>query len=158
MRIFAGFAQMADLEFERAEREQISRSSRIYVDTNIFIYLIEGNPERTRSVIEIFQDIVNADAIVVTSEMTVAECFYGASKQQNLAAITAYEALFSSTDIEIIPLDGALAKRAAISGAELSLKLIDSLHYICALEEGCDFFFTSDKRFKSGPYLRVITP
>ncbi len=158
MRIFAGFAPMADLKFERAEGDQISRSSRIYVDTNIFIYLIEGNPERTRSVIEIFQDIVNADAIVVTSEITIAECFYGASKQQNLAAITAYEALFSSTDIEIIPLDGALAKRAAISGAELNLKLIDCLHYICALEEGCDFFFTSDRRFKSGPYLRVITP
>lgn len=121
----------------------------------MFIYWIESPASPVR---DMFRQISQSGARLVTSEFSIAECLYGAAKHHNQTAVAAYEALFSSGTIELIALDGELTKRAAIAGAELGLQLNDAIHYICALEQGCDFFLTRDKRFQSTPYIEVLHP
>jgi hypothetical protein len=36
--------------------------------------------------------------------------------------------------------------------------MIDAIHYISALEAGCDVFATNNGRFRPGPAIGVLTP
>jgi predicted nucleic acid-binding protein len=136
--------------------DEIGGASRIYVDTNIWIYYIEANAAFVDRVRAFFVGVEAAGAKLVTNEIAIAECLYKPSKDGNTAALKAYERLFDSGEVEITPLDGGLARRAAVNGGQLGLKLIDAIHYVSALEWACDFFVTSDSAFKSGPMTQVI--
>ena len=136
--------------------DSLDSASRIYVDANIWIYFIEANPAFVEKVRRLFAAVQEAGAQLVTSELAIAECLYKPARDANAAALSAYARLFDSGEIEITPLDGGLAKRAAVNGGQLGLKLIDAIHYMSALEWACDFLFTSDSAFKSGPMTEVI--
>jgi predicted nucleic acid-binding protein len=130
--------------------------SRVYVDSNIWVYYIEANPAFVEAVRQIFVTVEKAGARLVTNEITIAECLYKPAKEGNAAALDAYDRLFGSGEIEITRLDGALARSAALHGGQLGLKLIDAIHYIGALECGCDVFVTADSQFRTGPKMRVM--
>jgi predicted nucleic acid-binding protein len=132
-----------------------SGTSRVYIDTNIWVYYIEANPAFVEAVRRVLLAVEAAGAHLVTNEITLAECLYKPAKDGNHAALDAYDRLFGSGEIEITPLDGTLARSAALHGGQLGLKLIDAIHYIGALEAGCDVFVTADARFRSGPAMRV---
>jgi predicted nucleic acid-binding protein len=135
----------------------IKASSRVYIDTNIFIYFIEGSEKFFPQVKELFEHVGTLGAQIVTSEITVAECLYKPSQQQNQKLINIYEELFERTgEIELFPLDGLLTKQAALHGSQLGLKLIDAIHYESALQAGCDVLVSADTRFKSGPKMRAL--
>ncbi len=124
----------------------------------MFIAFVEHPRADTRALQQIFRRTAEAGSTLITSEITFAECLYGATKQDNAAAIAAYERLFLSGDIVMVPLADGVAARAAHYGGALGLKLVDCIHYLTALEQGCDFFLTGDKRFKSDDNMRVINP
>ena len=137
--------------------DELTASSVVYIDTNIFIYFVEATPKFHLKALAIFEHIARLGATIKTSEITLAECLYHPAQTGNTKLISIYEALFeNSGGIELIALSGELAKRAAIKGGLLGLKLVDAIHYISALEAGCDYFITSDARFRSGPKLKVI--
>ncbi len=130
--------------------------ARIYIDSNIWVYFIEANPRFVEAVRQVFLAAQAAGARLVTSEIAIAECLYKPAKDGNATALAAYERLFGSGEIEFTPLDGALARRASLHGGALGLKLIDAMHYLSALESGCDVFVTADAQFRSGPQMRVL--
>jgi predicted nucleic acid-binding protein len=137
--------------------DKITEASIIYIDSNIFIYFIEATPQFFEKSKAIFEKIASVGARILTSEITVAECLYKPSQEDNKNLIRIYENLFASkADITLITLNGATTKRAAQLGGKLGLKLINAIHYISALEAGCTTFLTSDTRFKSGPQMQVM--
>jgi predicted nucleic acid-binding protein len=136
--------------------DELGAGSRLYVDANIWIYYVEAQPDIVDTARALFVAVEAAGAKLVTSELTIAECLYKPAKDGNGAAIATYDKLFASGEIEITPLDGGLARRAAVNGGALGLSLIDAIHYMSALEWACDFFVTSDSAFKSGPMVQVI--
>jgi predicted nucleic acid-binding protein len=93
---------------------------------------------------------------LVTSELTVAECLYRPYKDRNRQQADVYESLFASGTLDVYPLSGALIIQAAKDGGALGLKLMDAVHYLSALEAGCDQLVTADRRFKSTRYLEVV--
>lgn len=142
----SGFAAMIELP----------RSARIYVDTNIWIYYLEANPVFWQKVVAILRQAQAMGATLVTSDLAIAECLVRPSRLNDTTAIELYERFFDQGEIEILPLDGALARRAALAGGALGLKLIDAIHYVSALEAGCRYILTGDGRFKSRGELAVI--
>jgi predicted nucleic acid-binding protein len=137
--------------------DALTASSRVYIDTNIFIYFLERAPQFFEQVKNLFEHIDVVGAQLLTSEITVAECIYRPSQLDDQRLIRAYELLFEeSNEVDLVPLDGLLAKQAALHGSQIGLKLIDSIHLVSALQSGCDYFVSSDARFKSGPRLNVI--
>jgi predicted nucleic acid-binding protein len=136
---------------------EISSASRVYVDSNIFIYFVELNPDYFIRAEELFDHIDTVGARLLTNEYTLAECIYQPSRDSNFSLVAQYESLFEREgEVQLLSLDGALAKRAAFTGGKLGLKLADAIHYISALEAGCDFFVTADAAFKSGPAMKVL--
>jgi predicted nucleic acid-binding protein len=140
-----------------AVMDEISEESRVYVDNNIFVYFLESLPSFFEAAQSFFAHADAVGARLVTSEFTLAECLYQPSRNDDLPLVSEYELLIEqSGDVELIALDGALAKRASFAGGKLGLKLADAIHYISALEAGCDFFVTADAAFKSGPAMKVL--
>ena len=135
----------------------ITAASKIYIDTNIFIYLIERVEPFYEQVSALFAAISEAGARLFTSEITVAECLHKPCRSQNTQLIAIYELLFEkSSDVTLLTLNGNVAKRAVAYGAPLGLKLIDAIHVVSALDGGCDVFVSTDKKFKSTAAMRVI--
>lgn len=136
--------------------DEIAAGAAVYVDTNIFIYFIEATPGHYDRAAAAFTQLAEKSARVVTNELTVAECLYLPAREENRALIAVYERLFdASGDVTLLPLTGGIARRAAIAGGAMGLKLMDAIHYLSALESGCSHFLTSDSQFKSGPDLQV---
>jgi predicted nucleic acid-binding protein len=146
MRISTGCEAMT--EFDSA--------ARIYVDTNIWIYYLEAHPELWEAVDEIFAAADLAGATLFTSEITIAECLVKPARLGDEATVKLYQTFFDEGGVVLTRLDGALARRAAISSGPLGLKLIDSIHYVSAREAGCTHMLTRDGRFKSDGELTVI--
>lgn len=130
--------------------------ARFYVDTNIWIYFLEGHPDFAPRVRALFLAAQSSRARLCTSEITLAECLLKPARQQDMKKIEAYETLFRDAAVEMLPLDGGLARRAALAGGALGLKLIDAIHYVSAREAGCRHFLTGDGRFKSTPSMTVV--
>ncbi|MCB1447362.1 MAG: type II toxin-antitoxin system VapC family toxin [Rhizobiaceae bacterium] len=135
---------------------EFQTDSRIYVDTNIWIYFVEGHPSFSPEVRALFLAAARSSARLTTNEITLAECLLKPVRDKDERKISAYETLFDQGTIEILPLDGGLARRAALAGGMLGLKLIDAIHHVSACEAGCRYFLTGDGRFRSGPDLTVI--
>lgn len=137
--------------------EALDGSGAVYVDANIFIYLVEDTPGKAERVMRALEKIAKQGGSVVTSELTVAECCYKPAREKNAPLLAAYEHLFErSGDVRLVPLTGAAARTAALLGAGLGLKLFDAIHYVSALEARCAALLTGDSRFKSGPGLTVV--
>lgn len=136
---------------------EITSASRVYVDFNIFVYFLELTPEFFIKAKVFFEWIDSVGARIFTNEFTLAECIYHPSRAGNLTLVAKYELLLEDeSDMQLLVLDGGLAKRAAAAGGQLGLKLADAIHFVSALEAGCDVFVTADVSFKSGPAMRVL--
>jgi predicted nucleic acid-binding protein len=136
---------------------ELDQTSRIYVDTNIWIYYIEAKPDLWPRVDAFFEKAEAARAALVTNEIAIAECLVKPSRQGEHQIVDLYETFFASGEIEITALNGELARRAALATGTLGLKLIDAIHYLSALEADCNYLLTADGHFKSGPRLQVIS-
>ena len=137
---------------------RIKPSSLVYIDTNVFIYFVEGEAALFHKANALFAHIDQVGARLATSEITIAECLYKPSQTNNKRAISTYEELLEhNREIEKISLTGELAKRASLNGSRIGLKLVDAIHYTSALDAGCDFFATADNQFRSGPAMTVIS-
>lgn len=129
----------------------------MYVDTNVFIYFVEATPVFFDRAFSAFTRLAEKEARILTSELAVAECLYQPAREDNGRLVRIYEDLFKTPgDVTLLPLTGEIARRAALMGGLIGLKLIDAIHYLSALEAGCSIFLTADGQFRSGPKMRVM--
>lgn len=129
----------------------------VYLDSNIFTYLVEGERRYVDAATRVFEQLARAGATAVTSEITVAECLWAPAKAGARSIFARYEAIFASGDIVLAPLDGVLAHRAAVHGGRIGLKLIDAIHHVSAVDSGCRFLVSNDRHYRSTADLTVLT-
>ncbi len=136
--------------------ERLRAASRPYFDTNIFVYLVEGSARFRADAAGAFTAALEAGTII-TSELTVAECLYGAFKKSDGRLAGRYRALFKSgSGLIMCPVDQAILDRAAQSGPRLGLKLLDAIHVATAHYAECDAFLTNDRGIRKALGLNVI--
>ncbi|MDE1158408.1 MAG: PIN domain-containing protein [Neorhizobium sp.] len=121
----------------------------VYVDTNIFIYLIDGTPsfrQRAKDELATIQQVGS----LVSSEITLGECLRGALQMTNMESAATYTQMLENAQvITLVPVTLSLIKRAAVLGAELNLKLVDAIHVATAEASGCAEFLTNDRRIRT---------
>jgi predicted nucleic acid-binding protein len=133
-------------------------TARVFLDANVFIYLIEGAPDVSQSVLRFMRAAEVAKATLVTGDLVMAECLMLPLRRADRALAEAYESVFGDRGgIERVTLDGALAIEGARLGAPLGLKLIDAIHYASALRARCDLFVSADRRIARLPDMTVTT-
>lgn len=130
----------------------------VYLDSNIFIYAIEGFDKYRSVLVDLFTAVEGGNIIVVTSELTLAECLVKPFKDNNKGLEEVYTShILGSGSLTLIPIDrDCLIKSAELRG-KTNLKLPDAIHVASAIGYGCDLFLTNDVAIKNAGILEVIT-
>ncbi|MDY6786407.1 MAG: type II toxin-antitoxin system VapC family toxin [Cyanobacteriota bacterium] len=134
------------------------RGTRIYLDTNIWIYALEGYQPFIANLTQLFQAIDDGALTAVTSELSLAEALVKPMQNQNIPQQEAYkQILSSSTHLLVAPVSRDLLINAAqLRASTITLKLPDAIHAATAQLHQCTTFLTNDQRFRSVPSLQVI--
>ncbi|QGM45688.1 type II toxin-antitoxin system VapC family toxin [Methylocystis heyeri] len=131
--------------------------SRAYFDTNAIIYFVEGHPEFQTKVADLWYALIERNACLVTSEIGVAECLFGAFRQGSRELEQGYERLFFQEDaFDIQPVNLEALIEAGRLGASQGMRLIDAIHFHAAATTKCEIFVTNDRRIRSNHGVRVI--
>jgi predicted nucleic acid-binding protein len=136
----------------------VIEGERIYLDTNIIIYALEGYPEYVSSLTSLFAAIDEGKLKAVTSELTLVESLIKPMMDDNTYLQNIYmEALQPSDALSVIPVSRQILIEAARLRAKTdTLNLPDAIHLATAHVEDCVSFITNDKRLRSAPDFHVV--
>lgn len=122
---------------------------RVYVDSNVLIYLFEGNDELAADLRSmLLADQKSEPQFFATSELTLAETLVGAYRKKDENLISLYDSwTISNREIEVGPVDRTILWRSAILRERYNaLKLPDAIHLATAFAFGCSHFLSGDRR------------
>ena len=132
--------------------------TRIYLDTNLYIYLFEGVEPHRRLMTELSTEIDRRDIAVIASELIFTELLPHPVKEGRRELIAQYMELVQRTPrITLVPVDRRVILRSVHLRADFGLLSMDALHVATALVHGCQTFLTNDERLRAGRQIRVLT-
>ena len=133
--------------------------SRIFFDTNLFIYFVEGDDERTVRVRQIVERISDRRDELLTSTMTLGEVIVKPMSFGEIAWADRYEKLLSTPGVSLIPFDRSCSRIYAQLRQDKLLKAPDAIQLACAASAKCDLFITNDERLSRRivPGIQFIT-
>jgi predicted nucleic acid-binding protein len=130
---------------------------RVYLDSNIFVYFLEGFAEFQGDLIALFQSIDAGERHAVTSELTLAEVLVKPFLDRNSERQAAFqEAIQTSDHLTVCPVTRQVLVQAAELKSTTSLRLPDAIHVVTALQARCDSLLTNDKRLSSVTGIQVL--
>jgi predicted nucleic acid-binding protein len=123
---------------------------RVYLDTNIIIYIVEGFDLHATVLKELLAALDANEIVAITSELTVAEVLVKPLKDKNETAITAYRKfLRPSAALHTSPVTRLILEAAAAMRATTNVTLADAIHLASCVSQGCDSFLTNDESLKT---------
>jgi predicted nucleic acid-binding protein len=132
------------------------QNNRVYFDTNIVIYAVEGIEPYNTALGELFRAVSSGELRAVTSELTLAESLVKPFRDGSTERRMAYERFLRSRgNFEVHRMDREILIEAARMRALSGLKLPDAIHVATALHASCHFFLTNDRRIDLGLDLHV---
>ena len=130
------------------ERLNLERIRKVSIDSNCFIYLLEGSPYADK-LMDLFQRIENKSVTAVTSIITITEILTSPYKLQDLNLVEEYRStLLSFPNLVFREMDYAIANKTAQCRAEYGLKTPDAIQLATAIIEEADVFITNDNDFQ----------
>jgi predicted nucleic acid-binding protein len=140
-----------------AMSRSLKEVSKLYLDSNIFIYLLEGEPELQELVQSAFSAFDENKVTLYTSEITITECLNGAFRARLEDLAQKYLDLFGSEDfVTVLPVDSDVCIEAARLGAAHRLKTVDAIHLASATLAGCQALLSNDGGFRSTEGVEAI--
>lgn len=133
------------------------RGRRTYLDTNVFIYALEGFPAFTEQLSLLFAAIERGEALCVTSQLTLAELLVKPFRDGDRAKeTTCRQAIQNRPGLAVIPVGLEILVEAARRRAAENLRIPDAIHLATAISGGCGAFLTNDERLTSRKGLDVL--
>lgn len=123
----------------------------VYLDTNIFIYLVEGFADYHDCLKQLFQTIDKGELPAYTSELTLAEVLVKPLLESNISLSSLYENLIQTGSFfQVLPINRSILISAARMRAQSSsrIALPDAIHLATAGTAGCRSFLTNDGRLQ----------
>lgn len=132
--------------------------SRLFWDTNLFIYLIEDYGEFSERVAALRRRMLQRNDQLYTSTVTLGEVLVKPLETRNEQLRRAYEdALVGGT--VMLPFDRAAARIYAEIRRDRTIRPPDAIQLACAAQARSDLFITNDDRLneKTVPGIQFIT-
>jgi predicted nucleic acid-binding protein len=126
-----------------------------YLDTNVVIYAVEGQPALQQRARNHIATLENAGHRFGVSELTWTECLVFPLRTGNGPLLLDYHRFFSGPQLTTVPLTGAVHQRAAMIQGAHNHGLADSLHLAAAVEYRFERFLTNDHSLAAFPDLTV---
>ena len=127
----------------------------LFLDTNIVIYVVEGNPTFAPKAVLRLAVAQSAGDSFMISDLTRMECLVGPLKTSNSAVEASFRAFFARSDVTVVAITAAVCDRAARIRASHNFKALDALQLAAATEHGANVFLTADSRLASFTDLTV---
>ncbi len=122
--------------------------SRLYVDANIIIHLVEHRDDLSKALTDLFTAQTMGQPFLVTSELTLTEVLVGPCREGNDLLVDLYEvSTWSNNQLEMVPVMRAVLWDAAVLRSQYpSLKTPDAIHVSTAMGMRCSHFLSADRR------------
>jgi|SRR5580693_4687570 predicted nucleic acid-binding protein len=122
--------------------------SRVFWDTNLFIYLFEGSGSLSKEVVALRNRMLTRRDHLLTSTITLGEILVKPMEKGDAAAVAYYQKLITTTTV-LIPFEEKAAVIYARLRADRSLRAPDAIQLSCAACARVDLFVTNDARLQS---------
>src|SRR5262249_38207663 len=119
--------------------------SRIFWDTNLFIYLFEDHGPLSKTTAELRKKMLIRGDQLLTSTLTLGEVLVKSLENGDVILCSRYESGITAAALTI-PLDIAAAKIYASLRSDRALRAPDAIQLACAASAGVDLFVTNDNR------------
>ena len=132
--------------------------SRIFWDTNLFIYLIEDFKHLSERVINLRRRMIERGDELYTSVLTVGEILIKPLEAGDEALARRYESALLQGAV-IIPFDAEPARLYATIRKDRTIGPPDAIQLACASRARVDLFITNDERLstKSIPRIQFVS-
>ena len=133
------------------------QGKRVYFDTNIVIYLVEGL-EACREIIKAITELLETYACkAVTSELTLCEALIQPYKIKSQKGLALYRSFLEESGVfNLITTDRSIFIASASVSAKTRMKVPDSIHVATAAASECDVFLTNDQHIKTPATIKKI--
>ena len=121
--------------------------SRVFWDSNIFIYLLEDYGEFSEKVAGLRRRMKARGDQLFASYLTLGEVLVKPLERGDAELTRRYEEAISATS-NLIPFDATAAKRYALLRQDRTIKPPDAIQLACAASAGIDLFVTNDRRLQ----------
>ena len=119
--------------------------SRIFRDTNLFIYLLEDKGDLTEQVVSLRQRMIERQDQLLTSALTLGEILVKPLEAGDRDLMRHYERAIT-TSAAVLPFDQAASTAFATVRQNRSIHPADAIQLACASVAGVDLFITNDQR------------
>jgi len=120
--------------------------SRIFFDTNLFIYLLQDSGETGARVTTILERISERRDDLLTSTLTLAEVLVKPLAAGDVAWADRYEKLLNTPGVTLVNFDRSCARIYARLRLDKTVKAPDAIQLACAASAQTDLFITNDER------------
>lgn len=132
--------------------------SKVFWDTNLFIYLLEDYGVLSERVAEIRRQMLARNDQLCTSTLTLGEILVKRQEIGDEAEMREFVQIVTSGAV-VIPFDHKAARMYARVRQDRTIKPPDAIQLACAAAVGTDLFITNDKRLarKVVPGIHFVT-
>jgi predicted nucleic acid-binding protein len=121
--------------------------SRIFWDTNLFIYFLEGNDELSRATKHLRKRMLVRGDQLLTSTLTLGEILVKPLQSGDGTRCGQYEEAITKAAL-LLPFDAKAAWKYAAIRRDRSLRAPDAVQLACASSATVDLFVTNDRRLQ----------
>jgi len=122
--------------------------SRVFWDTNLFIYLFENYGDLSKQVISMRERMLEREDHLFTSALTLGEILVKPLEKGDAELVRNYAEAISAT-ATLLPFDGETAADYARIRKDRSIKAPDPIQLACAAHARIDLFITNDEHLRS---------
>lgn len=119
--------------------------SRVFWDTNLFIYLIEDEGERAGQVLNLYRRMRDRGDLLFTSALTLGEVLFKPIEHHDDALRDRYEQAICS-GATVLAFDVNAAAHYAEIRQDRTIRPSDAIQLACAAAASMDLFVTNDDR------------
>ncbi len=130
----------------------------LFLDSNVLIYLIEGDASLVSQVQHSLQKLItsHSNTVIAVSALTLLECRVAPLRDRDTSLLQLYDDFFSTESLQIVDLSRNVLEIATRIRATFGLKTPDALQAACCLSlESQHLFLTEDRAFSKIEQLRV---
>ena len=133
--------------------------SRIFRDTNLFVYLFENSGEPTERVVSRRLRMIERNDELLTSALTLGEILVKPLEAGDETLARRYERAIVAA-ATVVPFDRAAASVFAAVRGDRTIRPPDAIQLACAAAAGVDLFITNDRRLSRSvvPGIHFIQP
>jgi predicted nucleic acid-binding protein len=137
-----------------SERQRI-----VAIDTNIFIYHFEENPQYISYTEDLFEKIEGGRFRAVTSVLTLHEILTGARRAGDDRLVSLYRDLLGSfPNLDLMPFDADVAEISSDVRARYGVRTPDAIQVATAIRHKAEAFITNDERLTVVKDIKVTIP